>query len=156
MFLCLWAGKRSPYPFHILQFPRPGDTQSTNGLCLLDLPVTAQCGPGYPQGVPEWPVTYWLSSWAFSGALCSADLFYPRKLLLCVGQRPQCCLQFSRAACYPGLNYPASTLLVHVISQGCSLLCSSLGQPALLWSSRRQSKEVCVLCEKLLSCCQYF
>ncbi|KAH0509414.1 Arf-GAP with GTPase, ANK repeat and PH domain-containing protein 1 [Microtus ochrogaster] len=46
------------------------------------------------------------------------DLFYPRKLLLCVGKRPQCCLQFSRAACYPGLNYPASAFLGHVISQG--------------------------------------
>lgn len=47
MLLCLWAGKQYPYPFHVLEFPRPGDTQNTNGLGLLDLPVTAQYGPGY-------------------------------------------------------------------------------------------------------------
>lgn len=106
MLLCLWAGKQSLYPFHILEFPRSGDTQNTNALCLLDLPVTAQWGPGCGHRVSPNGQSHTGYPAGPSLGLCSADLFYPRKLLLCVGMRPQCCLQFSRAACYPGLNPP--------------------------------------------------
>lgn len=135
MLLCLWAGKQSLYPFHILEFPRPGDIQNTNALCLLDLPVTAQWGPGCGHRVSPNGQSHTGYPAGPSLGLCSADLFYPRKLLLCVGMRPQCCLQFSRAACYPGLNPPClSAFLVHVISQVCPHFVQALGRH--IWCGR--------------------